>query len=814
MSLQSAVTLLGLLCYAALILVVVRQGLRGNPLNQIFALYLLTMLLWLLAYLMVTVSGTAASALFWYRLVVAVVSGQFVIYFAFTKTLLRIRGSDTLLRGGLLVWALTVVWAVLVGKPSFFTGVHRDPVTGLFVPTFGPLLPIVAAPNYFFLAYAILHLLRSYSSTKSSLQRSRIQYLLLGVGTVTLGTAINFVPRLQPYPIDVVANIFNALCIAYAILRYQLLDIRLALRKGLFYSIPTAIIGFMYFAITFMAVGWLHLVAGYQLLLSLLLGAVTALIAEPLRSRVQSMVDRLFFREQYDRGLMLQNLSRTAASVLELDRLTSMILDAVTTTMHITTAAFFLRHEQTGEFSLAAQKGLQPSVDFRLRQDHPIVEWLCQHERVLTKRDLELEPLFRALWGQERKDLEKLDAELYIPLQAKGRLVGVFALGPKLSGQSYLVADQLTLSTLANQTAVAVENARLYQQTIDEKARAEAILHETFSGMLVVDSNLHVVSMNAGAEQISGYAAKEVLGRHIGSVFGAGIVAPGSPLIITQETGTKMPPVETMLAVKQGSKDILLGVTPLSSSEQVGTHYLLSFADISKLKEVDRLKSRIVANVSHELRTPLASIKAYTELLLDGAERADTTTRRAWLEVIARESDRLTALITDLLDLSRLESGRYQLLRTPVSLAQTVADVLSSLQIQIQQRQVTVAVQVPHDLPEFMADSNLISIIVKNLVSNAVKFSHEGEHVQIVAWTENDSICLSVIDNGVGIPQEAIPQLFTTFYRVQMADAAGVQGTGLGLALVREAVLAHGGHIEVESKLGQGSRFTVSIPRQ
>jgi len=714
---------------------------------------------------------------------------------------------------GLLVWVLTVIWAVLLGNPSFFTGVHQDQATGLFVPSFGPLLPIVAAPNYFFLAYAIVHLRRTYSS-RSSLPRSIIQYLLLGVGTVTLGRVINFVPRLQPYPIDVAANIFNAFCIAYAALHYQLLDIRLFVRKGLLYSIPTAVIGLAYYAIAFVAVDRFHLVAGYQLLLSLLLGAITALVVEPLRSRVQSMVDRLFFRQQYDHSLMLQNLSRTTAAVLELDRLTGTILDAVISTMHITRATLFVRQEQTGEFHLAAQRGLDPSVDFRLRQDHPIVEWFSHHEQVLTKRDLELDPLLKALWGQEKRDLEKLDAELCIPLRAKGWLVGILALGPKLSGESYPAADQLTLSTLANQTAVAVENARLYRQAIDEKARAKAILQETFSGMLVVDDSLSVVSMNPGAEQISGYAAREVLGKHIASVFGAEAVARDSPLAIARTTGSKIAPVETMLAVKQGSKDVLLGVTPLSSAERAVTHYLLSFADISKLKEMDRLKSRIVANVSHELRTPLASIKAYAELLLDDVESADVALRRAWLEVIVRESEHLTALISNLLDLSRLESGRYELFKTPVFLREIIAEVLASLQVQIEQRQVAVAVNVPPALPEFMADSNLISIVIKNLLSNAIKFSQEGSHVDISTWEEGESICFAVTDNGVGIPEEAIPLLFTKFYRVPMVDAAGIQGTGLGLALVREAVLAHGGRIEVESKLGEGSRFTVTIPKQ
>jgi len=470
---------LALLCYGGLIYIVLHRGLRGNRLNQVFSLYLLTMVLWHIAYLMVSISPSAESALFWYKVVVAVVSGQFVIYFIFTKTLLRIKGMEKLVRGGLLVWALTVVLATTLQEPAFFTGIRRDEVTGLFVPTFGPLLPILGVPNYLFLGYAIFNLLRGYRSTKSNLQRSRIQYLLLGIATVVLGTMANFVPRLQPYPIDVAANIVNALLITYAILRYQLLDITIVVRKGLLYAIPTAIIGVGYFLTVFLAVNLLHIVTQYQVfLLSLLVAAVTAVIAQPLRDKVQAWVDRLFFREKYDASLMLQRLSRTAASVLDLDRLTNMILEEVTATMHIARAAFFLRQEGSGDYRLMAQKGLEQGADLRLRKDHPIVEWLADHEQALTRREVEVMPQFKALWGQEREDLEKLGAELFIPLKAKGELVGIFAVGPKLSEEAYSQDDQLTLTTLANQTAVAIENARLHQET-RRRLEEMATLRET-----------------------------------------------------------------------------------------------------------------------------------------------------------------------------------------------------------------------------------------------------------------------------------------------------------------------------------------------
>ncbi len=232
----------------------------------------------------------------------------------------------------------------------------------------------------------------------------------------------------------------------------------------------------------------------------------------------------------------------------------------------------------------------------------------------------------------------------------------------------------------------------------------------------------------------------------------------------------------------------------------------------SRLQEVDRLKSSIVAHVSHELRAPLSSIKAYTELLLQGADGDNQNLRREWLSVIDRETDHLTALINDFLSLSRLESGHFELSKAPLHLGQVIADVVDSLRVQAQQRNIAIQLDVQPDLPEIAADENLVRIVVRNLVSNAIKFSYDGGHIWIYAWREGAALRFTVQDNGMGIPQEAIPHLFTKFFRVPSPNAASAQGTGLGLALTKEAVLAHGGRIDVESTLGKGSRFTVELP--
>ncbi len=336
--------------------------------------------------------------------------------------------------------------------------------------------------------------------------------------------------------------------IAYAILRYQLLDITLVIRKGLAYSIPTIIIGVGYLLTVYLSVNLLHFVTGSQILLvSLLVAAVVAVLLQPLRDRTQLWVDKLFFREKYDSSQMLQRLSRTVSSVLDIDKLTRLILDEIAETIHISPAAIFLMETETREFSLVAEQDLDLNTQMTIREDSPIVEWLSRKSDVLTRNDLDILPQFKALWIQERADLVQMQTELFVPLLARGELIGILMLGPKRSEESYTADDQLTLMTLANQTAIAVQNAWLYQTAVDEKERTEIILQHAFAGIMVVDQDLYITSVNPGAERITGYGARELINRRFTDVFAPNLWNEHSSLDKAIRTMESVPPTETVL---------------------------------------------------------------------------------------------------------------------------------------------------------------------------------------------------------------------------------------------------------------------------
>jgi signal transduction histidine kinase len=227
-----------------------------------------------------------------------------------------------------------------------------------------------------------------------------------------------------------------------------------------------------------------------------------------------------------------------------------------------------------------------------------------------------------------------------------------------------------------------------------------------------------------------------------------------------------------------------------------------------ELENLERSRRDLVANVSHELKTPIAAIRAHLENLLDGVEAPDPAT----LQVMLTQTERLSRLIDQLLELSRLESGELPLRREEVLLAPLVAQVLSEIEVARSDRGVGVTSHVPDDLPSVEADRERVHQVLFNLLDNAVRFTPSGGSVTVSADRHDGSVEVRVADTGVGIPAEHLPRLFERFYRADPSRSREDGGTGIGLAIARSVVEAHGGHINAQSEPGVGSVFTFDLP--
>jgi len=237
------------------------------------------------------------------------------------------------------------------------------------------------------------------------------------------------------------------------------------------------------------------------------------------------------------------------------------------------------------------------------------------------------------------------------------------------------------------------------------------------------------------------------------------------------------------------------------------------FHDITRLKELEKIRQDFVANVSHELRTPLTTIKGYAETLLEGALKEEVAFQ--FVQVIKRHADRLAKIVEDLLMLSKIESKEFHLKVENIPILDLIHDVSDFVKEAAEKKKISISqIEIPPSLV-IEADRSDLEQVFINLLDNAIKYTPEGGRV-IISATEKDQgeIEFSIQDNGIGIPKEDIPRIFERFYRVDKGRSQALGGTGLGLSIVKHLVQAHSGKVWVESQPGKGSAFYFTLPKQ
>ena len=245
----------------------------------------------------------------------------------------------------------------------------------------------------------------------------------------------------------------------------------------------------------------------------------------------------------------------------------------------------------------------------------------------------------------------------------------------------------------------------------------------------------------------------------------------------------------------------------------MGGGVLLAYRNVARELGLAKLKSDFVSNVSHELRTPLALIRLYAETLELG-RISNPGKRQEYYEIIRKESERLTSLINNILDFSRIESGKKEYNFRETDVADLVRGTLESYRFEIEQNGFHFEQKIDNDLPQVRVDREAIARSLLNLVNNAVKYSATEKYLGVNLYRHNGGVNLEVVDHGIGIPAKEQPKIFEKFYRVCDPLVHDTKGSGLGLSLVRHIVQAHGGEIAVESEPGQGSKFIITLPLQ
>jgi two-component system phosphate regulon sensor histidine kinase PhoR len=334
-----------------------------------------------------------------------------------------------------------------------------------------------------------------------------------------------------------------------------------------------------------------------------------------------------------------------------------------------------------------------------------------------------------------------------------------------------------------------------------ERATFEAVLQKMTDGVLIVDALGAVQLVNPAAEKMFAISPASSVGKPLIEV-----VRHHQPAEMWQRCQATGEPQRVDFEV--GHRLSLQGIAT-SLNPAISGSTLLLFQDLSRQRQIESMRRDFISNVSHELRTPLAALKALTETLQAGALE-DPPAARRFLDQMETEVDSLSLMVNELLELSRIESGRVPLNLAPTHPIDIVNPAYERLRLQAERAGLSLNLDCPTDLPLVLADASRIQQVLVNLLHNAIKFTPSGGRVTVSAAQQGQAICFSVADTGIGIDADDLPRIFERFYKVDRSRATS--GTGLGLAIARHLVEGHKGRIWVESEVGRGTTFYFTIP--
>jgi two-component system phosphate regulon sensor histidine kinase PhoR len=544
-------------------------------------------------------------------------------------------------------------------------------------------------------------------------------------------------------------------------------------------------------------------------------------LVEAIGQQLGAAIERLHLlqaeREQRELAEALQEASSIVGSSLETDEVLDLILEQVERVVpgdefNIMLAtddgkAQNVRKRGSG-YERLPEKGYETRAEYVI-DEIPNLHKMMETGEAIIIMDTTQDPDW-VVFGERGPQLSYIGA----PIKLGGITVGFLNVNG-IRADLFSSDDAQRLQAFADQAAIAIENSRLYQQLrsyaekletrVQERtaeiqaqyAQLEAILHSSSDGIIVTDSQGSIVRANPVANiWLTQTLSPENAARLKDAIQDLTLRAAERP--------------ETVLDL--AGLDLELRAAPVTETKGEETT-VVTIHDITYLKALDRMKSQFVSNVSHELRTPITTIKLYAALM----QKSPREKWEEYLDILAQEADRQARLVEDILQISRIETGRLEITPRPTPLNKLTESVFVSQQPLAQERKLTIKYNPADPGPEALVDPDRMTQVLTNLVTNAIQYTPRGGNITIsTGEKEMDGHTLATItvaDTGMGIDEEELPHIFERFFRGEQPRSMQVPGTGLGLAIVKDIVELHGGQVTVKSEMNIGTSFTIWLPR-
>ena len=485
----------------------------------------------------------------------------------------------------------------------------------------------------------------------------------------------------------------------------------------------------------------------------------------------------------------LGKVGRSVTALLDLDEVLKVVVDAAVELTGAEESSLLMLDENTGELYMRAARNVHDDLvnTFRL----PVSDTLAG-EVVRTGKPILLDQES----PKKIKTSYLVKTLIYVPLEVQERIIGVLGVANREQQKSFHQRHIALVSALADYASIAIENARLFENTEIERKKLESILTRIEDGVIVIDANEQVILANPMARAMFKHSKPAALPCALEDCF------THDQLFALIRDGHDTFPYRVELELD----DERVVNAQLNLIPEIGM--TITLHDITYFKELDRIKSEFVSTVSHDLRSPLTAILGYVELL----ERVGPINERQrnFIQRVQTSVRNITELINDLLDLGRIEAG-FNERKVSLSIKNLLQYSVENLRSPLEEKKLTLRQEVASHLPNIFGDSVRLRQVIDNLLGNAIRYSSEGGEIIVVAKEENDQIIFRVEDSGCGIPAADRPHIFEKFYRASNV-VENVSGSGLGLAIVKSIVENHQGRVWVDSIEGEGSAFTVVLP--
>lgn len=534
-----------------------------------------------------------------------------------------------------------------------------------------------------------------------------------------------------------------------------------------------------------------------------------------LATQVTIALDRAYLRQTVGRQdiefAVVSEISYALTSTLSLQNIYHQLMEPVRRTLNVGSVSVGLIEPTTGDIifvDMLMGDLFKDLPTIRLKKGQGIAGWVSDNRQPVIINDVYSDNRFYS--RVDRQSGFQTHNMICIPLQIEDRVIGILQAINKQNGD-FNENDLRLLQAIGGPLAAAIENASLHTAVLAEKRRIETIFANMSEGMMTVDADGLITHANESLLSLLYRDLPTLRGQKANDMIRltAGSLNEFMQRILSATD--EYPQLATEMSQSDGGTvPVLLSGAPIRDDKGEVTELIFVFSDLSQIREVERLRDDFFHGIIHELRTPLATILMYARLLREGKAQQKEKADR-FLGVIERESDRLQKMVRQMLEVVKMEASEFQRSNDQISLNDLFDEILPPLADRATEKGLTFRQRIAPNLEPVLGNQETYHLIFKNLIDNALKFTLSGT-VRVEASSENGQIVVQVKDDGIGIPKQALPNLFGRFFRAQTAVERGIAGTGLGLYMVKVAVENYNGTIQVKSTAGKGTTFTVRLP--